>query len=283
MFNTQDRQTLGLLCNPKHPALAKFPTESFQDWQWDEIVSRAQGTVLDALPSELRPIVQVIDDWNTNRRLGLVWECRVGRGKLLVCSADLSKDLEKRPAARQLRESLVSYMAGKRFNPKVEVSKAELARLLELTQASKLAKLGARVIEADSEDEANGNIAAHAIDGDPDTIWHTRWQPSADPMPHHVTVDLGRTVTLKGITYLPRQDMANGRIAECEIYCSADANSWPAPVAKVKWPNTEMLQTVTFQQPVKARYLKLVAKSEVNGQPFASIAELDVLTDGSGL
>jgi hypothetical protein len=279
MFNTQGRQTLGLLCNPKHPALAKFPTKSFQDWQWDEIVSRAQGMVLDALPNELRPIVQVIDDWNTNRRLGLIWECRVGSGKLLVCPAELSKDLEKRPAARQLRESLVSYAAGKRFNPKVEVSKVELARLLEPTQASNLVKLGARVIEADSEDSANGNIAAHAIDGDPETIWHTRWQPSTDPMPHHITVDLGRAVTLKGITYLPRQDMANGRIAECEIYCSTDANSWAAPVAKVKWPNTDMLQTVTFQQPIKARYLKLVAKSEVSGQPFAGIAELDVLTD----
>ena len=283
MFNTQGRQTLGLLCNPKHPALAKFPTEFFQDWQWDEVVSRAQGTVLDALPNGLRPIVQVIDDWNTNRRLGLVWECRVGRGKLLVCSADLSKDLEKRPAARQLRESLVSYTAGKRFNPKVEVSKAELARLFELTQPSNLVKLGARVIEADSEDSSNGNIAAHAIDGDPNTLWHTRWQPSTDPMPHHIIVDLGRPVTLKGITYLPRQEMANGRIAECEIYCSADANSWTEPVAKVNWPNTELLQTVTFQQPVKARYLKLVAKSEVSGQPFAGIAELDVLTDGSGL
>jgi beta-galactosidase len=283
MFNTQGRQTLGLLCNPKHAALAKFPTEFFQDWQWDEIVSRAQGTVLDALPNGLRPIVQVIDDWNTNRRLGLVWECRVGRGKLLVCSADLSKDLEKRPAARQLRESLVSYTAGKRFNPKVEVSRVELARLFELTQPSNLVKLGARVIEVDSEDSANGNIAAHAIDGDPNTIWHTRWQPSTDPMPHHLTVDLGRVVTLRGITYLPRQEMANGRIAECEIYCSADANSWTEPVAKVNWPNTELLQTVTFQQPVNARYLKLVAKSEVSGQPFAGIAELDVLTDASGL
>jgi len=106
------------------------------------------------MPNELRPIVQVIDDWNTNRRLGLVWECRVGRGKLLVCSADLNKELEKRPAARQLRESLVSYTAGKRFNPKVEVSKAELARLFEPTQPSNLVKLGARVIEADSEDSA---------------------------------------------------------------------------------------------------------------------------------
>ena len=135
MFHTQDRQTLGLLCDPKHPALAGFPTEFFQDWQWDEIVTRAQGMVLDALPKELRPIVQVIDDWNTNRRLGLVWECRVGSGKLLVCSADLSKDLEKRPAARQLRESLLSYMAGKSFKPKVQVGKDDLARLLDLTPA----------------------------------------------------------------------------------------------------------------------------------------------------
>ena len=73
--------------------------------------------------------------------------------------------------------------------------------------------------------------------------------------------------------------MDNGRIAECEIYCSTEPNSWAAPAAKVNWPNTEKLQTVTFQQPVKARYLKVVARSEVNGQPFASIAELDVLTD----
>ncbi len=279
MFNTQGRQTLGLLCDPRHPALAGFPTEFFQDWQWDEIVTRAHGMVLDALPKGLRPIVQVIDDWNTNRRLGLVWECRVGAGRLLVCSADLSEGLEKRPAARQLRASLVSYVAGKGFNPKIEVGKADLERLLEPAQGSKLVKLGARVIEADSEDSANGNVAAHAIDGDPDTIWHTRWQPSNDPMPHHLTIDLGRAIRLRGITYLPRQEMDNGRIAECEIYCSTEPNSWAAPAAKVNWPNTEKLQTVTFPQPVAARYLKVVARSEVHGQPFASIAELDVLTD----
>jgi hypothetical protein len=235
--------------------------------------------MLDALPKEVRPIVQVIDDWNTNRRLGLVWECRVGGGKLLVCSADLVKDLEKRPAARQLRESLLSYMAGKRFNPKVQVSKEGLARLLNLSYGSNLMKLEARVVEADSEDSANGNVAANAIDGDPETIWHTKWTPVNDPMPHHLIVDLGRAVSLKGITYLPRQDMANGRIAECEIYCSTEPNVWAAPVAKVKWPNTDKLQTLNFRQPVKARYLKVVARSEVNGQPFAGIAELDVLMD----
>ena len=279
MFHTQARQTLGLLCDPKHPALAKFPTASFQDWQWDDIVSSAHGMVLDSLPKDLRPIVQPIDDWNTNRKLGLVWECRVGSGKLLVCSADLDKDLARRPAARQLRESLLSYMAGKSFNPQVAVSKEALAQLLDLTQPSKLATLGARVIDTDSEDSANGNVAANAIDGNADTIWHTSYTPAPDPMPHHLTIDLGRAVTLKGITYLPRQDGANGRIAECEIYCGTEPNSWSAPTAKVKWPNTDQLQTVDFKQPVKARYLKVVARSEVNRNPYASIAELDVLTD----
>ena len=98
-----------------------------------------------------------------------------------------------------------------------------------------------------------------------------------EPMPHHLTLDLGRAVRLEGITYTPRQDIANGRIADCEIYCSDDAKSWPAPVAAVKLRNNTKLQTVTFKEPVTARYLKLVAKSEVNGQDFASIAELDVL------
>jgi hypothetical protein len=279
MFSTQERQTLGLLCDPKHPALTRFPTHFFQDWQWHEIVSRARGMGLDTLPTDLHPIVQVIDDWNTNRKLGLVWECRVGAGKLLVCSADLAKDLGKRPAALQLRESLLSYMAGRRFNPKVAVSKDDLARLLDVTQPSKLATLGARVIDTDSEDSANGNVAANVIDGDPGTIWHTKWTPTNDPMPHHITIDLGRAVTLKGITYLPRQDGANGRIAECEIYCSIEPNSWAGPAAKVRWPDTDQIQTVNFKQPVKARYLKVVALSEVSRNPFASIAELDVLTD----
>jgi hypothetical protein len=279
MFHTQVRQTLGLLCDPKHPALAKFPTASFQDWQWQDIVTNAQAMVLDALPKDLHPIVQPIHDWNTNRKLGLIWECRVGNGKLLVCSADLAKDLGQRPAARQLRASLLSYMAGKSFNPTVAVTKDALARLLDLTQPSKLVTLGARVIDTDSEDTANGNLAANAIDGNPDTIWHTSYTPTSDPMPHHLTIDLGRAVSLNGITCLPRQDGPNGRIADCEIYCGTEPNSWAAPAAKVKWPNTDQLQTVNFKQPVRARYLKVVARSEVNRNPFASIAELDVLTD----
>ena len=277
MFNTQGRQTLGLLCDASHPALAGFPTEVFQDWQWQDIVNHAQGLVLDDLPRALRPVVQVIDDWNTNRKLGLLFECRVGLGRLLVCSADLAKDLEKRPAARQLRQSVLAYMQGDKFSPKTEVTREDLLKMLERTKPSQLVKLGARILEADSEDHENGNVAANAIDGDPDTLWHTRWQPTNAPMPHHLIIDLGREIALQGLTYLPRQDMVNGRIGSYEIYGSNDPKSWGLPIAKGQWQNTDQLQTVRFPQLLKARYLKLVARSSINNEPFAAAGEVDVL------
>ncbi|MGA2248592.1 MAG: discoidin domain-containing protein, partial [Verrucomicrobiota bacterium] len=270
-------QTLGLLCDPKHPALAGFPTEYFQDFQWQEIVTDSQAMVLDTLPKVFRPIVQPIDDWNSNRKLGLVWECRVGQGKLLVCSADLQNDLDKRPAARQLRASLMTYLGGTDFNPKFQITKECLAELFNAIEPSTLSKMGAKVLETDSEDSRY--LASNIIDGNPDTIWHTRWEPTKDPLPHYVIIDMGSEVTVKGVTYLPRQDAPTGRIADADVYCSLDPKAWSKPAASAKWPNTDQRQTLTFGKPVRARYLKVVSRSEVNGFPFASMAELDILTD----
>ena len=61
-----------------------------------------------------------------------------------------------------------------------------------------------------------------------------------------------------------------------EIYVSADGKEWGAPVAKGTWKNSGSEQTAKLRTPAKGRYLKLVALSEVEGQKFASIAELDV-------
>ena len=99
----QPPHTLGILCDPKHPALADFPTESHANWQWWYLLSRADALILDDLPRNLRPVVQVIDDWITNRKLGLIVEARVGSGRLLVCSIDLETNLKANPVARQLR------------------------------------------------------------------------------------------------------------------------------------------------------------------------------------
>jgi hypothetical protein len=125
----QPPHTLGILCDPNHPALAGFPTEFHSDWQWWYLTSRAGAMILDDLPTELHPTVQVIDDWVTNRKLGLVFEAKVGPGKLLVCSVDLERDLNQNPVARQLRHSLFTYMASSRFKPTVRLTEAQIRGL----------------------------------------------------------------------------------------------------------------------------------------------------------
>jgi len=122
--------TLSVLCDPRHPALARFPTDEHTDWQWHEILDRSRLTVMDTLPQDLRPIVQVVDNPVRNDRLGAVWEATVGRGRLIVCSLDIWSDLGRRPAARQLRESLLRYAAGPPAGRPVALADADLAKVL---------------------------------------------------------------------------------------------------------------------------------------------------------
>jgi len=272
-FPRQKEHTLGILCDPKHPALAAFPTDPHSGWQWFDLNVRSKPIVMDHLPRTLRPIVQVIDDWNTCRKLGLVFEARVGKGRLLVSAVDLVTDLADRPAARQLRYSLLRYAASEKFRPAVALTVEQVRSLL--AEPPLLVRLGARV-RADSEQP--GYEAALAIDGRPETIWHTRWEPKEDPPPHHLVIDLGRVMTVRGLTYLPRQDMANGRIARFAIYTSTDGKTWGEPVARGTWPNDTRPKEVTFAQPRRARYVKLVAESEVRGRPWTSVAEVDLET-----
>jgi Glycosyl hydrolases family 2, sugar binding domain/Glycosyl hydrolases family 2, TIM barrel domain len=125
----QPPTTLGILCNPKHPALAEFPTDFHSNWQWWYLISEAGAMIMDDLPKELRPTVQVIDDWVTGRKLGLVFEARMGAGKLLVCSIDLTKGQEHNPVARQMLHSLLNYMSGPKFKPTVPLTRAEVRKL----------------------------------------------------------------------------------------------------------------------------------------------------------
>lgn len=270
----QPPHTLGILCDPKHPALARFPTEYHSNWQWWELLGKdsSGAMVLDGLPPALRPIVQPIDTWFDAHRLGLVFEARVAGGKLLVCSMDLTGHLDRRPVARQMRHSLLAYMAGEAFSPKVEVDVAAIRGLAR--PLSKMEQLGATVT-ADSAQE--GYPAANVLDGDPQTIWHTPWGEKARGYPHHLVIDLTRSVDVAGLDYLPRADQANGRVADYEVYLSADGKSWNKPVAAGTWPNTSERKQVVFDRPRPARYVKLVARSEVQKRTWASGAEVEVV------
>ena len=125
----QAPHTLGILCDPKHPALATFPTDAHTNWQWWYPIQHAAAMILDGLPAELRPTVQVIDDWFTNHRLALVFEAQVGPGRLLVTSIDLN-DAGLDPVRRQLRASLLAYLAGPQFQPAVPVTAADVRGLV---------------------------------------------------------------------------------------------------------------------------------------------------------
>ena len=121
--------TMGLLCDPAHPALREFPTEFHSDWQWWDPALRSRSVVLDGIAAT--PIVRVIDNFLRNHSLANVFEARVGHGRLLFCAIDIASNLETRPVARQLRASLLAYVNSPDFNPAVTVTPDALATLLK--------------------------------------------------------------------------------------------------------------------------------------------------------
>ncbi|UCG58051.1 MAG: discoidin domain-containing protein [Phycisphaerales bacterium] len=279
----QPPHTLGIFCDPDHPALARFPTESHSNWQWWDLVSKSRSMILDHFRPEFRPIVQVIDDWNTNRRLGLIFEAKVNTGSLLVCSIDLLGNLNNRPVARQMLHSLFRYMSSPAFSPRQEVDRELLQTLLR--KPSALESLGAEVINVDSQEtDSTGRMA---IDGNPQTFWHTAWRSQMPNYPHEIQIEFDRQVTIKGFRYLPRQDMRNGWIADYEFYVSRDGQNWGKPVAKGTFDNNPNLKTVALDSrgPVPAerrtgRLIRFVAISPIDPRhSFAAIAELDIILD----
>lgn len=122
---------LGILCDPAHPALSGFPNEGSSDWQWYDLTEGATTFRFDDAPEGFRPIVQLVPDFHFNSLLGQVFETRVGKGRLVVCGYDLESDLDKRPSARQFRNSLLRYMQSGVFQPAPAFSVEQLRALFE--------------------------------------------------------------------------------------------------------------------------------------------------------
>ena len=96
-------------------------------------------------------MVEPIDDWNTCRRLGTLLEAKVGKGRVLIAAMDLDSELAKRPVARQLRESLLAYANSPEFQPKVELTDAQVSSLFSGSKAGK----GVAKIEAGTQNLAH--------------------------------------------------------------------------------------------------------------------------------
>lgn len=123
--------SMGILCNPGHPALKNFPTEYFTNWQWWDLISRSKTIILDDADTQINPIVRVIDNFYKNRKTANMLEFRVGAGKLILSSMDIHSNLENRPAARQLRYSLLQYASGDNFFPQAVLTETLFLNLFK--------------------------------------------------------------------------------------------------------------------------------------------------------
>jgi hypothetical protein len=129
MKHEQISKTMGMLCDPTHPALAQFPTEDHSNWQWWDLIMHACAMPVPFLPPDVRPILQVIDNPVHNRKLALLYSASVDNGRLVVCSIDIAHDLAQRMVARQFRASLLAYMNSAEFNPEWQTSLEELDQI----------------------------------------------------------------------------------------------------------------------------------------------------------
>lgn len=112
--------TLGLLCDPAHPALADFPTEFHTNWQWWHLLKNSRPIIYDGSPVEFRPIVQMVDNFVRNHKIGLIAETKAGGGSVLISAIDLPGHLDK-PEVRQMYRSLLRYMDSDAFAPAHEL------------------------------------------------------------------------------------------------------------------------------------------------------------------
>ena len=132
---------------------------------------------------------------------------------------------------------------------------------------------GWKIIDKSSE-EAGSGAAKNAIDGNPNTIWHTRYSGSVASAPHHISIDMGKTECIKGFLATPRMDNStNGLIRKYDFLVSNDGKTWTT-ISSGDW--LPYCTEVNFAKK-ECRYIKLVCKEGT----YASIAELNVVLDKS--
>jgi alpha-L-fucosidase len=143
-----------------------------------------------------------------------------------------------------------------------------------------LMPIGWKVVNVDSEETAGAdNSGARAIDGDSSTYWHTRH--NADQrQPHSITVDMGTTHRIAGLTYLPRQDgTLNGAVERFRFETSADGSNWTTNIVSGRFDNIQnnpSLREVPFD-PVSARCFRFTSLQAIWRSGWTSAAEISVL------
>jgi hypothetical protein len=121
--------SMGAMIDARHPVFAEFPTDPWTNWQWWELMNHSFAINLDALGAKVEMPLRFVDRFDRNALPAAIFEAKAGAGRLLVCTLDISSHLDQRIAARQLRRSILDYMAGERFQPKAQLAPEHLKQL----------------------------------------------------------------------------------------------------------------------------------------------------------
>lgn len=136
-FKMRPPHTTGILVNDKHPLFRNFPTEFHSNLQWWELLNKAQVMQFTEFPDHFQPLIQSIDTWFVSRKIGMLFEANVLKGKLMMTSMDLTSRLDQRVVARQMYKSVLDYMNSDSFRPAEQVD-IEIIRNLFIKKAPKI-------------------------------------------------------------------------------------------------------------------------------------------------
>ncbi len=128
-FKMRPPHTTGLYIESAHPVFSNFPTDYHSDLQWWELVNKAPVMQFTDFPSDFQPLVQSIDTWFVSRKIGMLFEAKVGKGRLMMTTMNLTDNLDKRYVARQMRRSIMAYMESDDFRPQWDIPQERIAEL----------------------------------------------------------------------------------------------------------------------------------------------------------
>lgn len=149
MFHTDspDGYSLGIFAEKSHPLFSRFPTDIFGDWQWYEPLQGARALLINRFSEALRPIVQPIATIDLPERLALMFEARIGTGRLFVCTIDLLKKQDA--ASRQLLQAIYAYVSSADFSPCTVLSSEILCEYLPPLDLIGIRLKGASTLQPD--------------------------------------------------------------------------------------------------------------------------------------
>ena len=254
----------GLLIRADSPLFADFPTEKDGGWQWEEILSRARAFCMREMPG-IEPLVRVIDDWNRNLPLALVWEARVERGNLLMVSADLESDPEKRPAASALLRALVRYASSPDFAPTGRAECRDVEAQLFPTLRMERITAGASVrCGTEGAEEARGEDAFVLSQASPNSFLDVR----AKRFPIRLELHLHEKTEIAGLLYVPAQRcrMRDGFPKDYEIQAPGPEGTGWVSVQRGTFRNSSLSQRAFLERPCLTDRIRLCVLSCYGGE-----------------